>query len=701
MIALVFLWQEGLPSQVLTREIFGNIGFTSKVIFYCLTAVSLGLCIHGLRQRARLWSLGSGSLKPKDLSVALVRFGKRVLLQRAVRGRGPASLAHMAMFTGIVLLALGSLLVAVEHYTHDALDLPPGQPLFHKGLYYVLFEVVTDTAGLLLLAGTGWFALRRFRADTSIGRAPMDGIILGALLLMGLSGYALEGLRILREETPSSGVSYVGYVFSRLLSGMDSSSVGNWHLALWWVHSFGALAGIAALPHTRLLHLVAGSLRVALQEKQLGFLEPVRMEEVEASGRFGAGRLQDLASLQLLELDACVSCGRCEDACPAFAASKPLSPRDVVQAGRGQLNRLGPLILAGDAPDDFNLHGDLIQPATLWACTTCNACSEVCPLGVSPMHLIIDMRRHLIGEGELRGAPAQALQRTQRQGNPWGLPSQDRLLWSDGLGVQTPEENPDFEVLYWVGCAAAYDPRAQAIARATVQLMQHAGVNFAVLGSEERCTGETARRMGDEFVFQELAQHNVGVLDQHRVRKIVTHCPHCLNSLLQDYPDQGGLYEVLHHTAFLEQLVQAGVLQLDKRDPEIAPLGKLTYHDPCYLARVQGEVSAPRALLKKALGETNASEFVEVKNNGCQTKCCGAGGGRMWFDDQPEQRIGADRMGELLATDADTIAVGCPFCLRMVTDGTAAGERSVQVLDVAEILLGSIPSAQAQDKNTT
>lgn len=689
-----------LPSDSVTRQIFGNIDGTSKAIFYVLAVLALGICLYGLRQRARLWSIGKGSLKPKNFRVAAKRLVQRVLLQRTVGGRGAASVAHALMFSGMVLLALGSFLVAIEHYGQDLLGVPATQPLFHKGLYFAIFEVVTDAAGLALLAGAGWFLWRRKRGGSSIGHAPFDTTILVSLIAMGISGYCIEGLRIIHATSDAPGVSFVGFCFAQVFGamGLEQGNVGDAHFLLWWAHSMGALIGIAVFPYTRLLHMVAGAWSVATQDQPLGFIESVSMEEVEDTGRFGAGRIQDFSRRQLLELDACVSCGRCQDACPAFAASKPLSPRDVVQAARQELNILGPLILGGADPQS-TLHGDRIGAETLLSCTTCHACAEVCPLGVSPVSLIIDMRRHLIGEGELRGAPAQALQRTQRRGNPWGLPPEDRLLWSDGLGVLTPHENPDFDVLYWVGCAAAYDPRAQSIARATVQLLQHAGVNFAVLGSEERCTGETARRMGDEFVFQELAQQNIEVMAAHRVKKIITHCPHCLNSLNQDYPSQGGAFEVVHHTTFLEQLVAAGRLPVEPKSAGTGPFGKVTYHDPCYLARVEGETSAPRSLLQTALG--TGSELVEPENHGCKTKCCGAGGGRMWFDDPPEERIGSDRMEELIATGADTIAVGCPFCLRMVSDGVAGGEKQVKVLDVAEILLDSMPGPASTTTNAS
>jgi Fe-S oxidoreductase len=307
---------------------------------------------------------------------------------------------------------------------------------------------------------------------------------------------------------------------------------------------------------------------------------------------------------------------------------------------------------------------------------------QECPVLIGHVDMISDMRRDLIGEGKLSGPPARTLQQIGNQANPYGRPNAERLAWAEGLDIPTVESNPDFEYLFWVGCAASFDPRAQKIARATAQLLTQAGVNFAVLGREETCTGDPARRIGDEFLFQERAQTNVETLGRRKVEKIVTPCPHCYNTLKNEYPQFGGRYEVQHHSTLLAELIESGRLTNEASANGGEPI---TLHDPCYLARVNGEVDATRAVL----GAAGDEQYREMPRCGKKTFCCGAGGGRMWFDEAPEQRVSNLRAQEAVATGAQTLATACPFCLNMMSDGMAgtAGGENVKVLDVAEVLL--------------
>jgi Fe-S oxidoreductase len=388
-----------------------------------------------------------------------------------------------------------------------------------------------------------------------------------------------------------------------------------------------------------------------------------------------------------------MECGRCEEACPAFATEKPLSPKKVVQDLKGlmtwHLRPHGPRPAGTEAPGsspERALHEATIQIETLWSCTTCTACAQVCPVRLDPVTLITDMRRNRLGEGALSGTAATALRRMQSSGNPWGLPANERANWAEGVGAPTVKENPSFELLYWVGCAGSYDRRAQRVTKAVVKLLKHAGVNFAILGNEERCTGESARRLGDEFLFQELAGANIATLTKYNVRRILTQCPHCLNSLRKDYPQFGGNYTVVHHTEFFQQLLAEGRLLVPEGG---SGLDAMTYHDPCYLARVNGIHEAPRDILTMPSGgraNSPAYGLLEMPRRREKTFCCGAGGGRMWMEEEPQKRVCSVRAKEALATGATTVAVACPFCLTMMTDGVAAQTESAQVMDVAEIL---------------
>jgi len=479
---------------------------------------------------------------------------------------------------------------------------------------------------------------------------------------------------------------------SKWFAGMTEAGARSAHRWFWWVHAGLVFGFIASVPYTRLMHFITGPLNLFFAPASLGRMVPLSMEEVEKTERIGVSAIDQFDQQQLLSLDACMECGRCQEACPAFATDKPLSPKKVVQ----DLKTL--MTLALNEPRDLAptetkrapnghvpaLHDDVIQAETLWSCTACSACVRVCPVRIDPLTMLTDMRRNRVGEGALSGTAATALRRMQSSGNPWGLPAAERGNWAEGLGVPTVKENPNFEVLYWVGCAGSYDRRAQKVSRAMVKLLKHAQVDFAILGREEKCTGESARRLGDEFLFQELAQINIATLSKYNVRKILTQCPHCLNSLLKDYAQFGGSYELIHHTQFLEQLLAEGRLKVEGA---ATPGEAMTYHDPCYLARVNGIHQAPRDVLMS--GSSSASpafDFREMPRRREKTFCCGAGGGRMWMEEDPKKRVCSVRSAEALATGAKTVAVGCPFCLTMITDGVAAQNDSARVLDVAEIL---------------
>jgi Fe-S oxidoreductase/nitrate reductase gamma subunit len=682
-----------------TRETFGNIPNGSVVLFYCLTVATMAVFACGVWRRFKLWRQGV-PIGVRELVTggcrqicARLKPGLRRLLtdglgQKRVRGRGLPSAAHLTLFAGFMVLLLGTTLLELDHiagWISKALQ-------FHHGTYYVIYEFTLDVFGLLFLAGCVLFFWRRTRRPASVGHRATDWYVIVSFLAIGITGYLVEGLRMVWQQPTgiAAHCSPVGLWLSHWFSGMTEAAARSAHRLVWWIHGLLVFGFIASIPFTRLLHIIAGPLNLFFARGELGKMLPVTMEEVERTERIGVSAIEHFNQQQLLSLDACMECGRCEEACPAFATEKPLSPKKVVQDLKGlmTLNLTQPAARGTQAAASSPrraLHDETIQIETLWSCTTCNACARVCPVRIDPVTLLTDLRRNRVGEGALSGTAATTLRRMQSSGNPWGLPAAERANWADGLGVPTAKENPGFEVLYWVGCAGSYDRRAQRVTRALVKLLKQANVNFAILGREEKCTGDSARRLGDEFLFQELAQENIATLARYRVRKIVTHCPHCLNSLIKDYAQFGGNYEVIHHTQFLERLLAEGRLKVDGAAPAG---GAVTYHDPCYLARVHAVHQSPRVLLQTASANSNssASDLHEMPRNREKTFCCGAGGGRMWMEEDPKQRVSTVRAREALATGAQTVAVGCPFCLTMMTDGVATQTDSARVLDVAEIL---------------
>lgn len=683
----------------LTREIFGNIPESSTILFYILGGVACAIAAYSFWLRYRLWKLGRPAALPGPRQ-ALSAFFREVLGQRRVVRRRFAGWAHFFLFWGFLILFIGTCLLMLEH----VVVMISKSLSFHRGLYYAIYEATLDTAGIALLVGCVLLAYRRWKRPPSLGHNWRDWAILASLFILGVTGYVIEALRLLWAKTPMPGISYVGYGIALLIgNGHSDAALRSAHFWLWWFHGILALIVVAAFPYLRLFHAIAGTLNITAEPTKLGTMRPISLEEVEQTGKVGVGNITDFTQGFLLQTHACMECSRCQDACPAYASGKPLTPRGVIQDIRGLLETVGPEMARKGRPADGEeisvdgpqLHGDTITAEVLWACTSCSACAEVCPVRIDPLGMILDMRRFLVAEGQLSGTAATALRRMENSNNPWGLPAEQRMEWAEGLDVPTVRQRPDFEILYWVGCAAAYDRRVRRVARAFVRLMQAADVRFAVLGTEERCTGDSARRIGEEFIFQGLATANVETLDRYKVKKIVTHCPHCLNALSRDFPQFGGHYEVVHHSQFLAELIRQGRLSIpngdkpaDGRDPR-----RITLHDPCYLARVHEVVDAPRDVLRNALADGDT--MVEMKRCGRNTFCCGAGGGRMWFEEAPNQRVGNVRAAEALATGANTVGVGCPFCMTMMTDSMAQASPDTRVLDIAELLAERLPQPVA------
>jgi Fe-S oxidoreductase/nitrate reductase gamma subunit len=644
-----------------TREVFGNISPALRVVFYVVILASIAVMAAQIWARYRLWNQGRAGEIERNPGVVLRRL-LRALAQERVTRKSLGGFLHLLLFSGFLVLTLGTTLLGIAHY---------GPVNFHHGWYYLIYELTMNVFGLAFIVGCVLALYRRaFARPERLGHNPADWGLLVLILFILVTGFVLESLRLRYTEViPRFGEwAPVGWAINTLVwQRISTQAAQHWHFVVWWTHTLSVAAFFALIPRTRVFHMVTGPLNIALRPRRHpGALAPVDMRRVEETGQIGAGEISRFSGQQLLSLDACMECGRCDEVCPALESSKPLSPKNVILDLRRAME---------GNPAGFV--GREIQAETIWSCTMCQACVHECPVFIGHVDLISDVRRSLVGEGQFSGPAAKSLRNLASQFNPHGQPRDQRMAWAEGLDVPTVRTNPNFEYLFWVGCAASYDPRAQKVARATAQLFRQAGLNFAVLGNEEKCTGDPARRIGDELLFQDLARQNVQTLNQHKVAKIVTPCPHCLNTLSHEYPQVEGRYEVVHHSQLLARLIEEG-----KLSPAAANGGPVTLHDPCYLARVNGETEAPRQCL--------GGDQREMPRNGRKTFCCGAGGGRMWFDEAPAQRVSTIRAREAVSTGSKTLATACPFCLNMMTDGMAAAEggENVKVMDISEVLMG-------------
>jgi Fe-S oxidoreductase len=600
----------------------------------------------------------SGDLPIRVRNEAVIVLGQRKLLQRL----GPG-LVHGFMFWGFLVLfptIVMAMIAAVDR--HETIPW-----LGRQGW----FAALVDAFVILVLAGVAaaFFirkVLRPARFEGShLGEADVIlGLIAGVVLT--LLGWHAARIAADLNEWPAHW-SFLSRQLARAFRTGDSAERG-----FVWAHLCFILGFLAYLPHSKHLHIATAAPNVWFARTRMrGRLEPLRFDIADEELSFGAGTVADLTWKQVLDGFSCTECGRCQDACPAWATGKVLSPKLLIMGIRDQVF----------AQSEEPIAGNGVPEEMIWDCVTCGACVEACPVSIEHVDHIVDLRRHLVMVESSFPAEAEPMLRdVERSGNPWGKPQTERAAWAEGLGVRVLEPGaPPPEVLYWVGCAASFDERARRAAESTAKLLQAAGVDFAVLGPREACTGDPARRMGNEYVFQSYAEQNVATLNEAGVRKVVASCPHCFNALANEYPDFGGRYEVVHHTELLAELVREG---------RLAPAGNagsITYHDSCYLARHNDVLGAPRELVA-AVGEP-----VEMTRSGRKTFCCGAGGAHMWMEERG-RGINEERVREASETGADTLAVACPFCTVMLDDGVKASGRELRVADLSTLLAESLGS---------
>jgi Fe-S oxidoreductase len=622
------------------------------------------------------WSLAGKRL----LSV----LAKTLTLQPTFKTRFLTSLFHAFVAWGFIYYLLINVGDVLQGYL-------PGLRFMGTGTIGNLYRLGGDLLSVAVLVGMIALMIRRFVLQPSIfkprqdillhpkARAGIrrDSAIVSAFILIHVgSRFAGESIRIAAEgqDAWQPLASTVALLWGNV---SHPTLVLGEHMAFWL--ALGTiLLFIPYFLYSKHLHLFFAPLNFLLkpERRSMGELEKLDFDD-ESIEQFGANKLEDLGWEQIMDAYACIMCYRCTEACPAYHTGKVLSPAAMEINKRYLLNQEGDRIAKGEE-SSMTLTEFAISPEAVWACTACGACVEICPTNNEPMRDILHIRQALVlMENDFPDQLQTAYRGMERSVNPWNISPAERMRWAEGLEVPTVEDNPEAELLWWVGCAPATDPRAQKTARAFAKILKAAGVNFAVLGQNEQCNGDSARRTGNEFLFNELAAANVELLNEVAPKRIVATCPHCLHTLKNEYPAFGGEYTVVHHSQLINELIAAGRIKL-KGDAS----GSTSFHDPCYLGRQNDIFEPPRAILKD-----NSGSFVELPRHGKKSFCCGAGGGQMWKEEEEgRERVSANRMKEVANTGADTLAVGCPFCLIMLTDAAKEVDSSLRLLDIAEIV---------------
>nr|WP_243735240.1 heterodisulfide reductase-related iron-sulfur binding cluster [Paenibacillus turpanensis] len=670
--------------------------------------------------------------KQRIKSFAAQTFGQTKLLKDRKSG-----MMHIVIFYGFIVLQVGALDLIVRGLIGRGLPIPG----------YAAFELTQELTVVLILLAMGYATYRRYGEKLKrLKRGWKPSIVTFFIYGLMLSVLLTLAFDRLREGAHFAAYAPVSSALALAMSGLPELGAQIGFYAAWWAHLLILLAFLVYVPQSKHFHILTAPVNLLLaRQEPVGRLSKLDLEDEEAEA-FGVGKVEDFTQKQLLDLYACVECGRCTNVCPASNTGKFLSPMHMIVKLRDHLTEKGAAITAkspwipafafggqghaktGDQavrtahladadaapgawagvgaadigptmsaqksawaaaerdPREVALIGEVMTEAELWSCTTCRNCEDQCPVGNEHVDKIVDMRRYLVlTEGSMPHDAQRALLNIERQGNPWGISRSDRVKWvneidPDGeLHVPTVKENPDFELLFFVGSMGSYDNRSRKITKALVRLMNEAGVNFAILGNEERSSGDTPRRMGNEFLFQQLCMENIETMSKYKVRKIVTACPHTYNTLKNEYPEFGLEAEVLHHTELLAELVRSGRLK-----PEHAIEERIVYHDSCYLGRYNDVYEQPREVLRAIPGV----KLLEMERSGANGMCCGAGGGLMWMEETAGKRVNVARVEQALEVSPTMIGSACPYCLTMMEDGTKLKEADerVKARDIAELL---------------
>ncbi|NIS81198.1 MAG: 4Fe-4S dicluster domain-containing protein [Anaerolineales bacterium] len=615
------------------------------------------------------------SINGRRWRTKLREFILHAVVQDRVLKRIYPGIMHFMIFWGMTVQILGTIINILQYplFLPFVLDWP-------RGSAYLMFELIMDIGGGMIIIGVLMAAFRRLiRRPFYLVNRWDDWYALALLLLISLLGFGSEAVRLQNVNPDWRSWSPIGNLVAGVFTavGLSGTAAVAVHPVLFWMHAATGMLFVASLPFTKLRHLISGPLNIlSRSQRTSGALEPI--PDIETAEKLGVGRIDEFQSQVLLMFDACVQCGRCEDVCPATFSGMPYSPRSLMRDLYDTMHRA--LISTNNGSISELLGGD-ISKETPWLCTTCGACLSVCPLFIDPVSAAIEMRRYLtLTTGEVPISVGEALTQMERRGNPWGLPKENHAPWIKQLDIRVLQPGEETDVLLFIGCAYAYDSRSQKAGEDFARLLQKADVDFAVLGAAEGCCGETARRLGHEYVFQIMAEENIATLQSVKFNRIVAPCAHCFNTIKNEYAQFGGVYEVQHHTELLSELSKAGKLQTKTHYK-----GKVfAYHDSCYLGRYNEIYTQPRNTLD-SVPNLQRVEFERTMEDGF---CCGGGGGHMWMEIDPNTRINHRRLAEAVEVDADIVVTACPYCLIMFDDAIRSkgvGEQ-ISVQDIAEIL---------------
>ncbi len=655
------------------------------VFLVIVLAITAGLFARRAGLLARLVRLGRPIDRGGDVGRRVSRETGQVLGQRKLFQRALPGLMHACIFWGFLIL-----LTTIVEALGQAIDPHFALPWVGHAGWLGLAQDVFATLVLVGIAIALWIRLVQ-RPERFIGSHRLDAFrILGLITWIILTLFLFRGARIaLGDNADPTAWTPVSTAVSHLFTWMSAGWQSFFTWFFLWAHLLLVLGFLVYLPYSKHLHIITSAINVWFSStRPRGALEPLRieMEKLESGEQsLGAEKLSDLTRKELLDLYACTECGRCQSACPAWNTGKPLSPKLLIMDLRDHLIEEGPGVLqmlaAGETPEEIALVPGVVDDDVVWSCTTCGACVQECPVDIEHIDTIVDLRRALVmGASSFPAEAGAMLRNLESRSNPWGIAQSQRADWADGLDVAVVNGAAP-EYLYWVGCAGSFDERARDIARSVAELLQRAGVSFAILGPRELCTGDPARRMGNEFLFQTLAEQNIETMNAAGVTKVIANCPHCFNTLRNEYPQYGGNYEVIHHTELLGRLIAEGRLRPTEQVETL-----LAYHDPCYLGRHNQVYDAPRDVLANVPGV----QTVEMPRHRERGMCCGAGGARMWMEEGIGKRINVERMDEAAATGADTVGVACPYCLIMLDDGAKGRGDTTEVLDIAQLVRRSL-----------